>query len=114
MKRQEISFYVDFYDTVTHDEGYGILQYIGQFLEDADYWSGSFFRSFEFVALTEPPPMVSEQNMCGLISTGLAVDIGLCQDVNGVDISVGQDPFIRFLEDADVAIPPDFPEDAPF
>jgi hypothetical protein len=84
-------------------------QYLGQFLEGVDLWSGSFDGEFFTSEGTEP---VQFANQCVRISTGeLSEDPNACADRG---FSVGDDPFIRAFLPSDVAVPNDFQEFAPF
>jgi hypothetical protein len=87
-------------------------QYLGQFLEGTDLWSGSFDGEFLTSGGTEPVQFV---NQCVRISTGeLADDPNACDDRG---ISVGDDPFIRAFLPSDVSVPNEFqatPPSPPF
>lgn len=72
-------------------------QFLEQWREDQDFWSGSFFQEGEPFNFTD---------VCAVISTGNAADVVNCQDL-GIDVA--GIPFIDFLTSDDVSFPADFP-----
>lgn len=85
-------------------DGPAIVQYIGRFRDDFDFWGGSF----NLEDVTDPDPKkVSAENVCARISSGLASDAGNCQDL-GIDVD--GEPFLQPAVDADVVFPEEFPE----
>ncbi|MCC7344529.1 MAG: hypothetical protein IT573_06285 [Deltaproteobacteria bacterium] len=83
------------------EEGPGIVQYIGGFLDDFDFWSGTFN-----LQETDGSPRLSGENVCARISTGLEAPRQNCLDL-GID--VGGEEFLRPAQPSDVAFPADFP-----
>lgn len=73
--------------------------YVGQFLEDENYWSGSSVA-------TSGGETVSFFNVCALISTGNEANRDFCLDL-GIDVA-GID-FVDPVTLGDVAFPVDFP-----
>lgn len=96
---------------------------IERYIEGFDLWAASFYIDELDEAVQY---LTSEQDICALISTGIAVDPAQCENVGGQNIRIGVDPlfpvdghpFIFALTDADVALPTDFsvapPPDFPF
>jgi hypothetical protein len=87
---------------IVEDGEFG-LQYLGQFLEGEDFWSGSIA---DLIGGAE-----EFTDACARISTGLVVEQSFCDDL---DIRVLDAPFVRPFEDSDVAVPDGFLEFAPF
>ena len=79
----------------------GIVQYIGSFLDNFDFWSGTFH-----LQETDGSKIVSGEDVCALISTGSETERQNCIDL-GID--VGGQTFLRPAEPRDVDFPPDFP-----
>jgi len=84
------------------------VQYLGQWREDNDFWSGKVARiNIDIQEFHDP-------NVCAFISTANASDRGNCQDL-GIDVD---DPveiaFIDFLTADDVRLPDDFPTSPTF
>ncbi len=77
-------------------------QYLSQFVEGFDFWSGS-------VSSSDTQTTIAKTDICAMISTGLEVDNSLCANVNGRDIRVDGLPFVPAMTNADVAFPIDFP-----
>lgn len=73
-------------------------RYLGQFIEGQDFWSGSIDDNFAL--------QTNFTNQCAQLSLGEVADVSNC---DALGISVGDTPFVRFLEDTDLLIPPDFP-----
>lgn len=84
-----------------------ITQYIGGFLDDFDFWSGTF--NLQDTEGTTPP--LTGENVCALFSTGGETSRQNCLDL-GID--VGGETFIRPADSNDVAFPADFPESPTF
>jgi hypothetical protein len=79
------------------------LQYVGQWREDNDFWSGS--------ASTHNIDLQNFSDVCALISTGNPSNLLNCVDLN---IDVADIPFLDFLTTDDVALPADFPKSPTF
>ncbi|HEX5034803.1 MAG TPA: hypothetical protein VFW62_10005 [bacterium] len=95
---------LDFRSLPDPPEGPGLVQYIGGFLDDFDFWSGTF----NLQDVEGPDPMqISGENVCALISTGEATARENCLDL-GID--VGGQEFLAPAQESDVAIPAGFPE----
>jgi hypothetical protein len=87
-------------NAVESDESSGVEdQGIGQWLENDDYWSGSFVSN-------DPENPQDFHDVCAQISTGNPVDNGLCVD-RGID-TAGID-FVPFATLEDVVFTADFP-----
>lgn len=79
------------------------VEYIGRFLEDFDFWSGSFVITGMEAGM---PKTLSAEDVCARISTGNATARQNCIDL-GID--VGNETFIAPTTAGDVAFPADFP-----
>lgn len=79
------------------------IKYLGQFREGHDFWSGSVLDENSGIWAGG-----SFTDICAQISTGDGVDESNCADVGGIDIRVGDTPFVRDAEPSDTAIT-DFP-----
>ncbi len=86
----------------------GIGDYLAQFREGYDYWSGSI-HGLDATNPTVMGPLKNLDNQCALISTGNGTAEGDCTTVGGIDISVGALPFLTPVTFSDVAVPNDFP-----
>jgi hypothetical protein len=84
-------------------DNFSDIQYIGRFLEDFDFWSGSFVITGNEASV---PKTVSGQNICARISTGDETARGNCIDL-GIDVA--GEAFLVPTSQADVAFPADFP-----
>jgi hypothetical protein len=86
----------------------GVVQYLGRFRDDFDFWSGSFHLE----GIKEgAPKVVDEKDVCARISTGDAVSNNDCLDL-GIDVD--DEPFTSPVTDTDAAFPVDFPETPTF
>lgn len=90
------------------EDGPAIVQYIGRFRSDADFWSGTF--NLEDITGVDPKK-VSEENVCARISTGGEVGQGNCLDL-GIDVT-GEE-FLLPSQDANVTFPSGFPQTPTF
>ena len=80
--------------------------YIGQFVENYDVWSGSYSLTGELPAGITP---VSITNLCARLTDFIQLDEAECSDVGGIDIRVGDTPFVSAMQESDVAFPTNFP-----
>jgi hypothetical protein len=80
------------------------IQYIGSFLQDEDFWSGSFEATDDIIA-GFAPNLTNVSNACAQISTGIGISQGTCVDL-GID-TTGID-FIDFSQESDFEFS-DFP-----
>jgi hypothetical protein len=95
---------LDFRETPDPEDGPGLSQYIGRFLDDFDFWSGTF--RLQDVA-GEDPKTVSGENVCARLSSGAESSQANCIDL-GIDVT--GEAFLRASEVADTDFPADFPE----
>lgn len=87
------------------------LQYIAQFREDADFWSGTLQNNLESVPLNifrDPPDTPNFTDECAQLSTAVGVEDGVCEDLG---INVTDVPFLELVPSTDpsVNLPADFP-----
>lgn len=87
------------------------IQYIAQFREDADFWSGTLQNNLQSVPLdltAEPPDTENFTDQCAQLSTAIGVEQLTCEDLS---ISVGEIPFIdvKSSTDPSLNLPVDFP-----
>lgn len=87
------------------------IQYIAQFREDADFWSGTLQNNLQSEPLdltAEPPDMENFTDECAQLSTAIGVEELTCEDLG---ISVGEVPFIdvKTSTDPTLNLPADFP-----
>ena len=85
----------------------GVANYMAQYREGYDLWSGSVLCVPESSLL----PNIDDQ--CAYITSAEEAPEGECADVGGIDIRVGGIPFLDPLDLADVSIPSDFPLEPP-
>lgn len=89
------------------------LQYLAQFREDADFWSGTLQNNLPFVpfnALSTPPEDTDNfTDQCVDLFTAVGVDGGTCEDL-GID--VGDVPLLEIPLSSDPSFnfPVDFPQ----
>ncbi len=81
------------------------VKYIGSYLQDRDFWSGSLAGNDQFLDLF-PDIESNFSNVCAQLSTGNEVNRGICQDLN---IDVEGIEFIDFAKESDFTFF-DFPE----
>jgi hypothetical protein len=88
------------------------LQYLAQFREDDDFWSGTLQNNLEFIpfaALSTPPETTDNfTGECVDLFTAVGVDEGTCEDL-GIDVT--DVPFLEIplSSDPSVNFPADFP-----
>jgi len=84
------------------------IEYLGRFLEEFDFWSGSFVITGQ---QDGAPLTKSGANECARISSGAEVARNNCLDL-GID--VGGEEFVAPATSADTAFPADFPASPTF
>ena len=99
----------EYYESIGADADDGLVNYIAQYREGYNLWSGTFESR-------NPVDGFSKGNIydqCAYITTAYAAPYTSCQNVDGVDITVGGIPFLDPFDPAYVAIPGDFPLNPP-
>jgi len=104
VKNASLNAYFDIADPTSGDTGYWRFKWLGQYIEDKDFWSGSFFKEGQMNAL--PPATQLQENICAQLPSGNAADTTECQ---ALGIYVDGIPFATDFTEAAVAIPNEFP-----
>ncbi|HSA59039.1 MAG TPA: hypothetical protein VLJ37_05070 [bacterium] len=99
---------LDLRKTPDPEDGPGLVQYIGRFRDDLDFWGGTF--NLQDIGGVDPKT-VSGEDVCARISTGEETADANCTDAG---ISVTGEGFLRAAAEADSSFPAGFPESPTF
>jgi hypothetical protein len=109
LKAVSLTSNVFYYDLATTEESQLLVQYLAQYVEGFDFWSGSLLGEMINDTGTHVANYLSDT--CGerVDTAWFVVDTASCANVNGHDIRVGTQAFLPSLTDADITIPSGFP-----